>query len=98
MMVILGARFKYATNQPRDKGLLSLTVEKARTLPTGMFAATIGEKNEKRSANSLMKQNSLLGTGISIFDFSRLAHNLADNLSQTRALKRGRGAYNSQLL
>jgi hypothetical protein len=39
-----------------------------------------------------MKQHSLPGVGISIFDFSRLTHKLADNLLRTPALKRGRSA------
>jgi hypothetical protein len=39
-----------------------------------------------------MKQHSLPGVGISIFDFSRLTHKLADNLLRSPALKRGRSA------
>jgi hypothetical protein len=40
--------------------------------------------------SSFMKQHSLPAVGISIFDFSRLIHNLAGNLLHTSARKRGR--------
>jgi hypothetical protein len=37
-----------------------------------------------------MRQHNLPGLGVSIFDFSRLAHELAGNLRSSGALKRGR--------
>lgn len=46
-----------------------------------------------RNPNELslfMKEHGLPGTGFSIFEFSRLIHLLAENLSRTRVVKRGR--------
>jgi hypothetical protein len=40
-----------------------------------------------------MKEHNIPGTGITIFDFSRLIHVLEHNLLQTRAVKRGRPKY-----
>jgi hypothetical protein len=48
-----------------------------------------------RNPNELslfIKEHGSLGTGFSIFEFSRLIHLLAENLSRARAVKRGRAA------
>ncbi len=41
---------------------------------------------------AFIKRHSGPGTGATLFEFVRLMHTLAANLSQTRAIKRGRGA------
>ncbi len=66
---------------------LKLTGSSADSQSTGTIASICRNIPQ---LGQFMKKYSSPGTGFSIFEFSRLIHLLEENLSQTRAAKRGR--------
>jgi hypothetical protein len=56
----------------------------------GRVRATISVCRGLDQLGGFLKEHSVLGSGVTYFQFTRLMHTLATNLSQTRPLKRGR--------
>jgi hypothetical protein len=68
---------------------LKLTGSSADSQSAGTIASIC---RNNLQLGQFMKKYGSPGTGFSIFEFSRLIHLLEESLSQTRAVKRGRGA------
>jgi hypothetical protein len=66
---------------------IKLTGSSADSQCTGTIASIC---RNNLQLGQFMKKYSSPGTGFSIFDFSRLIHLFEENLSETRAMKRGR--------
>ncbi len=56
----------------------------------GMVRATISVCRGHDEFMRFLKEHSVLGSGATHFEFARLIHTLADNLSKTHPIKRGR--------
>jgi hypothetical protein len=66
--------------------LTGSSVDLRQSSPPVAVCRSLGE------LSAFWKKYSVPGTGMAFFEFARLMHTLADNLSQTRPIKRGRGA------